>query len=115
MIINSLQQHINEPTRQNNILVLVMTTPNFSINILEVTDKIDDHQMIDFTLEIHDPNTWTQQKQVLYYKRASFEILKEELDSINYEVLMSNKNAEECFMIRKEKITTATDYQIPTK
>ncbi|KAF2344897.1 Endonuclease/exonuclease/phosphatase [Trinorchestia longiramus] len=47
---NSLQQHVNEPTRGNNILDLVMTTTDLSINGLEVTDKIDDHQMIDFSL-----------------------------------------------------------------
>ncbi|KAF2354701.1 Reverse transcriptase domain [Trinorchestia longiramus] len=36
---NSLQQHVNEPTRGNNILDLVMTTTD-SINDLEVTGKI---------------------------------------------------------------------------
>ncbi|KAF2347865.1 hypothetical protein FHG87_021380 [Trinorchestia longiramus] len=49
---NSLQQHVNEPTRGNNILDLVMTTTDLSINGLEVTDKIGDHQMIDFSLEL---------------------------------------------------------------
>ncbi|KAF2346686.1 Initiation factor eIF-4 gamma MA3, partial [Trinorchestia longiramus] len=46
---------------------LVMTTTD-SINELEVTDKIGDHLMIDFTLEVHDPNTRTRQKEVLDYK-----------------------------------------------
>ncbi|KAF2348463.1 Reverse transcriptase domain [Trinorchestia longiramus] len=48
---NSLQQHVNKPTRGNNIPDLVMTTTDLSINGLEVTDKINDHQMIDFTLK----------------------------------------------------------------
>ncbi|KAF2352661.1 Reverse transcriptase domain [Trinorchestia longiramus] len=48
---NSVQQHINEPTRGNNITDLVMTTNDLSINGLDVTDKIGDHQMIDFSLE----------------------------------------------------------------
>ncbi|KAF2347540.1 hypothetical protein FHG87_021706, partial [Trinorchestia longiramus] len=33
----------------------------------------------------------------------------------NYEVLMNNKNAEECYMILKNKIATATDHYIPRK
>ncbi|KAF2358644.1 hypothetical protein FHG87_010598 [Trinorchestia longiramus] len=33
----------------------------------------------------------------------------------NYEVLMNNKNAEECYMILKDKIATATDHHIPRK
>ncbi|KAF2354196.1 hypothetical protein FHG87_015051, partial [Trinorchestia longiramus] len=57
----------------------------------------------------------TQHKQVLDYKRANFELMKEELGSYNYEVLMNNKNAEECYMILKDKIATATDHHIPRK
>ncbi|KAF2354743.1 hypothetical protein FHG87_014502 [Trinorchestia longiramus] len=97
---NSSQQHVNEPTRGNNILDLVMTTTDLSINGLEVTDKIGDHQMIDFSLD---------------YKRVNFELMKEELGSYNYEVLMNNKNAEECYMILKDKIASATDHHIPRK
>ncbi|KAF2351390.1 hypothetical protein FHG87_017851 [Trinorchestia longiramus] len=112
---NSLQQHVNEPTRGNNILDLVMTTTDLSINGLEVTDKIDDHQMIDFSLEVQDPKTRTQHKQVLDYKRANFELMKEELGSYNYEVLMSNKNAKERNMKLKDEIATATEHHIPRK
>ncbi|KAF2346319.1 Reverse transcriptase domain [Trinorchestia longiramus] len=60
---NSLQQHVNKPTTGNNILDLVITTS-------EVTDKIGDHQIIDFSLDVQDPNTRTQHKQVLDYKRV---------------------------------------------
>ncbi|KAF2368252.1 hypothetical protein FHG87_000990 [Trinorchestia longiramus] len=112
---NSLQQHVNEPTGGNNILDLIMTTTDLSINGLEVTDKIGDNQMIDFSLEVQDPNTRTQHKQVLDYKRVNFELMREERGSYNYEVLMSNKNAEECFMILKEKIATATEHHMPRK
>ncbi|KAF2345592.1 hypothetical protein FHG87_023652 [Trinorchestia longiramus] len=115
MSTNSLQQHVNEPTRGNNILDLVMMTTDLSINGLEVTHKIGAHQMIDFSLEVQNPNTRTQHKQILDYKRANFELMKEELGSNNYEVLMSNKNAEECYMILKEKIATATEHPIPRK
>ncbi|KAF2347264.1 Reverse transcriptase domain [Trinorchestia longiramus] len=89
-------------------------TTDLSINGLEVTGKIGDHQMIDFSLEVQDPNTRTQHKQVLDYKRANFEQMKEELGSYNYKVLMSNKNVE-CYMILKDKIATATDHHIPRK
>ncbi|KAF2366537.1 hypothetical protein FHG87_002702 [Trinorchestia longiramus] len=93
---NSLQQDVNKPTKRNNILIFVMTTPDLNINGLEVTGKIG------------DKNTRSRQKQVLDYKQANFELMKEELSSINYEVLMRNKNAEECYIILKEKIVTPT-------
>ncbi|KAF2348316.1 hypothetical protein FHG87_020927 [Trinorchestia longiramus] len=95
--------------------VVLNCTVLYLINGLEVTDKIGDHQMIDFSLEVQDPNTRTQHKQVLDYKRANFELMKEELGSYNYEVLMNNKNAEECYMILKDKTATATDHYIPRK
>ncbi|KAF2353775.1 hypothetical protein FHG87_015468 [Trinorchestia longiramus] len=88
---DSLQQHVNEATSRNHILDIVMTTPDLSINRFEVTDIISDHQLIDFTLEVRNPNSRTQHKQVLDYQRANFELIKEELSSNNYEVLMSNK------------------------
>ncbi|KAF2366885.1 hypothetical protein FHG87_002357 [Trinorchestia longiramus] len=115
MSANSLQQHVNEPTRGNNILDLVLTNTDLSINGLQVTDKIGDHQMINISLEVQDPNTMTQHKQVLDYKRANFEVMKKELGSHNYEVLVSTKNAVECYMILKEKIATTTEHYISRK
>ncbi|KAF2354104.1 hypothetical protein FHG87_015140 [Trinorchestia longiramus] len=100
---NSLRQHMNKPTRRNNIIDLVITAPDLSINGLEVTAKIGDLQMIDFMLEVHDPNTWTRQKQVLDYKWANRELMKEDLGNNDYEVLIRNKNAGECYMVLKEK------------
>ncbi|KAF2357291.1 Reverse transcriptase domain [Trinorchestia longiramus] len=68
---NSLQQHVNESTRGNNILELVMTTNDLSTNGLEVTDKIGDHQMIEFSLDVQDPNTRTQHKQHGFREKCS--------------------------------------------
>ncbi|KAF2358520.1 hypothetical protein FHG87_010720 [Trinorchestia longiramus] len=73
---NSLKQQVNEPTRQNDILDLVMTTPDLIIIGLKVTDKIGDHHIIDYAVEVHDQNTRTQQKQVLDYKWANLEPMK---------------------------------------
>ncbi|KAF2347530.1 hypothetical protein FHG87_021714 [Trinorchestia longiramus] len=49
---NSQQQHVNEPTRQNNILDLVMTTPDIRIIGLQVTDKIG--RTITQRMELHE-------------------------------------------------------------
>ncbi|KAF2363322.1 hypothetical protein FHG87_005920 [Trinorchestia longiramus] len=112
---NFLPEHVNEPTRRSNILDLVMTTPDLRKIGLEVTDKIGDHPMIDFALEVHDSNTRTQQKYALDYKQAHFEPMKKELGSIHYEVLARNKNTDECYKMLKEKIATATEHRVPTK
>ncbi|KAF2363170.1 Reverse transcriptase domain [Trinorchestia longiramus] len=51
---NSLRQHVNKPTERNNIIDFIIATLGLSINGLEVTDKIGDHQIIDFTLKVQD-------------------------------------------------------------
>ncbi|KAF2347653.1 Endonuclease/exonuclease/phosphatase [Trinorchestia longiramus] len=113
---NSLQQHVSEAAKQNNVFDLVMTTPDLRIIGLEVTDNIGDHHnMVGFALLVHDSNDRTQLNISLNYKRANLELMKEELGSLDYEVLMRNKNAKECFMILEEKIATATEHPIPTK
>ena len=43
---NGLSQHVQEPTRQNNILDLVITTEEALLVTLQIKDKIGDHQAI---------------------------------------------------------------------
>ena len=45
---NGLSQHVQEPTRQNNILDLVITTEEALLVTLQSKDKIGDHQAIQF-------------------------------------------------------------------
>ncbi|KAF2362308.1 hypothetical protein FHG87_006939 [Trinorchestia longiramus] len=52
---NSLKQHVNEQTVENNIEDLVMMTPDGIIR-LEITNKIGDHHLIDLALQVRDPN-----------------------------------------------------------
>ncbi|KAF2356834.1 Reverse transcriptase domain [Trinorchestia longiramus] len=96
---NSLQQHVNEPTRKNNILDLVMATTDLSINDLEVTDEIDDPQMINFTLEVQDPNTWIQPSfySILYDRTKAVDFVyldfQKAFDKVPHERLMAEVEA----------------------
>ncbi|KAF2352787.1 hypothetical protein FHG87_016456 [Trinorchestia longiramus] len=112
---NFLLQHVNEPTTQNNILDLVMTTPDLRIIGLELTDMISDHHMIDFALEVHGPHTRTRYKNIFSHAPINFELMKEELGSFHYEAVMRNNNAKECYLILKGKNATATEHHIQTK
>ena len=49
-----LPQHVQEPTRRNNILDLVMTTEEALLVTLQIKDKIGDHQAIQFLLQAED-------------------------------------------------------------
>ncbi|KAF2362353.1 hypothetical protein FHG87_006875 [Trinorchestia longiramus] len=64
----------------------------------------------------HKSKLSEQQKNRKYYISPSNRIQDKLLKlRHNYEVLMSSKNAEECYMILKEKILTATEHHIPRK
>ena len=48
---------MQEPTRQNNILDLVITTEEALLVTLQIKDKIRDHQEIEFSLQIEKEET----------------------------------------------------------
>ena len=54
---NGLSQHVQEPTRQNNILDLVITTEETPLGALQIKDKIGDYQAIQFSLQIEKEET----------------------------------------------------------
>ena len=59
---NGLSQHVQEPTRQNNILDLVITTEEAILVTLQIKDKNGDHQAIQFSLQIEKEETAIEKK-----------------------------------------------------
>ncbi|KAF2365015.1 hypothetical protein FHG87_004228 [Trinorchestia longiramus] len=106
MFTSSLPQRVNEPTRQNNILDLIILIIELRIF---VTDKVGDHQLTHFDLRVHNPKASIQLKNILNYIRAIFKGVKEELIRFDYQVLMRNKNTEEYCRTVKYIIATATE------
>ncbi|KAF2361410.1 hypothetical protein FHG87_007833 [Trinorchestia longiramus] len=106
-----------ETTKQNNILDIVITIFVLRIIGLEVKNMISNHDMIYLAPQVHDPNTKSQHKNdiIIICARAAFELMKEKLDNLDYEVLMRNNNALECYVPLKENIATATEHHIQTK
>ncbi|KAF2358736.1 Reverse transcriptase domain [Trinorchestia longiramus] len=78
---NFLQQHVNEPTRGNNILDLVMMITNLSINGYEITDKIGDHQMTSRSKEVNRLDDRTKAVDLVYldFEKASDKVPHERL------------------------------------
>ena len=64
---NFLNQMVDEPTRENNILDLVLTTNIDLINNLEVGEPFSDHNSITFTI-----NTRTYQQRISMKENYAF-------------------------------------------
>ena len=111
---NSLKQHVSQPTRQLNILDLVITTEDDLVGDLEVLDKLSDHNAIIFNIKAEAPGR--QSSRYSYnFRRANFQALINEIDNIGFEELFNGKNAEECFSILKRKILESSTRNIPQK
>ena len=93
---NGLSQHVQEQTRQNNILDLVITTEEAFLVTVQITDKIWDHQAIQFLL-------WTEKEETAIEKtnynfmRVNLEAMPADLDDKRLERLIVNSNASQDF------------------
>ena len=59
---NNLPPHVQETTRQNNIMDLVISTEEELIVNLKTTDKIGDHQTITFSIKTENGNIASEKK-----------------------------------------------------
>ena len=65
---NGLSQHVLEPTRQNNIHDLVITTEEALIVTSQFKDKICDHQANQFALQIEKEETAVEKTKFKFQK-----------------------------------------------
>ena len=83
-------QHVNAPTRNNNILDLVLSTDRKLICELELLPAIgnSDHNVIKFSTVNESVTVSTEVEQPVYdWKRANFTAISYELCLINWDLL----------------------------
>jgi len=76
---SALDQLVTTPTRENNILDLVLTTDPDLISELAIVPGMSDHEAVFFTLSLFT-QTPTRPTRVIYlYSRANFDAMNSEL------------------------------------
>ena len=111
---NSLSQHVQEPTRQNNILDLVITTEEALLLTLQIKDKIGDHQAIQFLLQTEKEESAVE-KTNYNFRRENFEAMLADLDDERLERIIVNSDAGRGFELLKNKILESCRRHIPKK
>ena len=96
---NGLSQHVQEPTRQNNILDLVITIEEALLVTLQIKEKIGDHQAIQFSLQTEKEVTAVE-KTNCNFRMANFEAMPADLDE-RLERLIVNSDATQGFELLK--------------
>ena len=100
---NFLFQKVNEPTRENNILDLVLTTSDDLVTDLKVCEHLanSDHNMIKFDINI-DKREIENNLLVPNFNRANFDGFKNELRTINWKLLFKSHNVGNQWKIFKD-------------
>ena len=83
-----LEQHVTTPTREKNLLDLVLSTNPEQIRDVEVTEKFgsSDHNMVKFNVIMKEESKQWKEK-FRDYRNADFDKIREEVKSINWSVI----------------------------
>jgi hypothetical protein len=77
---HSLQQCVTEPTREKNILDLVLTTNENLVHKVDVMDGMSDYQMIITTINARPKIIMNKPRKVYLYPKGNLDAVKEYLD-----------------------------------
>jgi hypothetical protein len=110
---NFLTQLVTEPTREHNILDLVLSTSSDSMKNLSVGEKFSDHNMITFLLTGQPYVQLKSKKYVYCYKKADWLQLKLTLSQIPWNLAFLEKSIDENWNSWKDLFFAAVDECIP--
>lgn len=110
---NFLTQLVTEPTREHNILDLVLSTSSDSIKNLSVGEKFSDHNMITFLLTGQPYVQLKSKKYVYCYKKADWLQLKLTLSQIPWNLAFLEESIDENWNSWKDLFFAAVDECIP--
>lgn len=116
-----LSQHVHGPTRQDNILDLVMTNNADMVNEIEITPTIhSDHNLIIISTNISTPSNAPDQHRNIPYadinlQKTNWEKVNQYLSLINWHEEMQNCNAEECWQIISDHLDKTLYRNSPLK
>ena len=111
---NFLIQHVKEPTREYNILDLVLTTNEHMVEHLEVHEHLgnSDHNTIYWNLicDIKQSESSHQHRQ---YSRGNYECMREDLMKINWEEEFKDLEIDELWKRFKDILELEVDKCVP--
>ena len=113
---NFLSQSVDEPTRGNNVLDLVFSTQEDMIQKLHIGDNLStsDHKIITFVININTERS-IKNHFVPDFRRSDFNGFRNELETINWDSLFTENDAESNYIILKERLKTIEHKYIPMK
>ena len=87
-----LEQMVLEPTREKNILDIVLTNSPDLIPRLEVIPGLSDHDIVFFEFSVKLDRKKNALRQIMLYKRADWQAIKEEMNKLETEIGLMLEN-----------------------
>ena len=112
---NFLTQHVKVPTRDTNILDLVLSTEPDIVSDLSAINCLDssDHNMLLF--KVHFASTVKQNSKVVYdYNKADFEGIRHELGQVDWEKILEG-GVEDSWNRFRDLVLSVEEKYVPRK
>ena len=112
---SDLHQHVNEPTRENNILDLILTTSENLVNKVNVGPifSTSDHRTITFDIKVNEAKVNASQEKVLDYRRANFARLRTILQNADWSEISNETNIDKMWLAFTTILNRATTLCVP--
>lgn len=110
---NFLYQMVDEPTRENNILDLVLTTNIDLINNLEVSEPFSDHNSITFTVNTRPHQQQISTKENYAFNKADWNHLKSLFSYSPWYLTLEQQDINANWEAWKDLYFTAVNQSIP--
>ena len=113
----SLHQLVLEPTRQGNILDLMITNVPDLIPRVEVIPGLSDHSIVYIELKVKPDRKMNAPRQIPLYKHANWEELRNEMNQLKcrFEDPEDDRNAEDLWIDFKTTLINCIEKHIPKK
>ena len=114
---NLLNQVVLTPTRENNILDVVLINDPTQISDLQVHEPFgsSDHNMIYFDLQCPIPRISRAERKVYLYSQGDYDTLNSRISLINWESKFHDMSVHRCWDIFKEQYKSLIEEHIPHK
>ena len=112
---SNLHQHVNHPTRENNILDLVLSTTENLVSEVNVGPifSSSDHRLVTFNINIKAEKVKDSKEKVPDYRRANFTRLRSIINDANWNAILTETNIDKAWKIFTNVLNSAINSCIP--
>ena len=116
---HGLEQLVHFPTREKNILDLILTSLPGQFQEIHSPDKLSDHDVVSGTLKVYIPPKKKPRRKVCLYHKGDFESMRKDVSDFArdryFNGYSDNRSVQENFDLITSFIQESADKHIPSK